>query len=263
MARMTNYSEDEFLNAYFRNGSSTKPVSLECAFWDGDPGEDGTGATEVEPFGAGVRLALTFNNSTARTVSNTNAPTNTATGSGTATWWSVHRTDLANQMLCYEQLDSSMVFTVGQPIEIAIGDMTWNFPQETSPEECHSDTLVNDWLSYWLGAQATPTQTASVFMSLHAGDPGETGSAEFTGGSYTRQQVQWNAPSSGANNRQQITNQADINFTDLPALNLQWWGIWTLASGGTFLTRSDQTDQLLTAGDNASAAAGAIAILAG
>lgn len=262
---MTNYSEDAFLNTYFRNTPITKPAGLEVSFWLGDPGEDGTGSTEVEPFGAGVRLSATFNNSTARTVSNTNTDSNTATTSGNFSYWGIHRTD-GGQMLAYQQIQDPtppVAFTNGQPIELAVGDMTWNFPQETSPEECHSDTLVNDWLSFLLGAQATPTATASVFMSLHAGDPGETGLAEFTGGSYVRQQVNWNAPSAGASNRQQVTNQADINFTDLPALTLQWWGIWTLASGGTFLTRSDQTDQILTAGDNASAAAGAIAILAG
>lgn len=262
----TDYLETAFLNHWFRNTAFTKPTRLDLSYWDSDPGEAGTGATEIFPFGAGVREALTFSNSSSRQTANTNAPQTNATGSGTANYLAIQ--DQSQNMLCYQEIQATpggaaqpMVFTAGQPIQVAIGAIEIRFLQESSPEECHSDTIVDEWLSLVFGSGSS-TPPANHFLSLHSSDPGETGTGELTGGGYVRTAATWNVPSAGASNRQQTTNTAQIDFLNLQQ-NITWWGVWSLASGGVFLTRSDQTDQIITSGDNASAAAGALAILAG
>jgi hypothetical protein len=72
-----------------------------------------------------------------------------------------------------------------------------------------------------------------VHVSLHTGDPGDNGSNEVTGGSYSRQQqsaTEWNGASSGT-----ITTNTNIDFTDMPNVTVSHVGIWDSATGGTFL----------------------------
>lgn len=68
------------------------------------------------------------------------------------------------------------------------------------------------------------------FLSLHTGDPGNTGANEVTGGSYARQAENFAAASGKA-----LTNSAQINFTGMPVCTVIYLGFWTLVSGGTFL----------------------------
>lgn len=68
-----------------------------------------------------------------------------------------------------------------------------------------------------------------VYISLHTGNPGTNGANEVTGGSYARQLETFAAAASG-----EIANASDIEFEDMPAVTVSYWGIWSAASAGTF-----------------------------
>jgi hypothetical protein len=72
---------------------------------------------------------------------------------------------------------------------------------------------------------------AAVFASLHTADPGASGTSEVSGGSpaYARKAITWNA-ASGAD----LDNNANPVF-DVPAsTTVTHFGLWSLASGGTY-----------------------------
>jgi hypothetical protein len=68
------------------------------------------------------------------------------------------------------------------------------------------------------------------WLSLHTGTPGSTGASEATGGSpaYARKQTTWGAAASST-----VTG-TEVTF-DVPAGSYSHWGLWTAATGGTFL----------------------------
>lgn len=68
------------------------------------------------------------------------------------------------------------------------------------------------------------------YVSLHTGDPGETGASEASGGSYVRKIAAFEAPASGA-----TQNAANIQFTGMPAATITHLGIWDAESSGNFL----------------------------
>lgn len=92
-----------------------------------------------------------------------------------------------------------------------------------------SDYLENELLDAVFNSGAFSV-TGDPYVSLHDGDPGETGANEITGGSYARQQAAFGAAASGA-----VANSADIEFTDMPALTVTHVGVWDAATVGNFL----------------------------
>lgn len=72
-------------------------------------------------------------------------------------------------------------------------------------------------------------QFQSVFISLHTADPGTTGANEVAGGSYARQAENFAAASGG-----QLSNASNLDFADMPACTLTYFGVWSLVSAGTF-----------------------------
>lgn len=68
---------------------------------------------------------------------------------------------------------------------------------------------------------------STVWVSLHTGDPGTTGTAEASGGSYARVQGTWTSGSGGA------LSMAELTF-NAPAGNFTHAGLWSASSAGTF-----------------------------
>lgn len=77
---------------------------------------------------------------------------------------------------------------------------------------------------------ATAFSVATPYVSLHTGDPGETGASEATGGSYIRKLGSFAAAAAGA-----VATDADLNFTGMPAATITHVGIWDAESVGNFL----------------------------
>ena len=85
------------------------------------------------------------------------------------------------------------------------------------------------------GLDAQFVATTVYYLSLHTATTGTTGTSEVTGGSYVRQAITFGA-TSGAT---KVSAGADASqsFTGMPveAGGCPYAGIWTLATGGTFL----------------------------
>lgn len=78
---------------------------------------------------------------------------------------------------------------------------------------------------YNAGSGAFPA--GNVFVALHSADPGDTGAtAELTGGSYARQQVDFTAAAAGT-----LSNVGAITWP-VPAGNVVAWSIWDAVTAG-------------------------------
>jgi len=71
---------------------------------------------------------------------------------------------------------------------------------------------------------------ASVsWVSLHTADPGLSGSAEVTGGAYTREGATWAAAASAS-----VSTSASVVFDVPGSTTIDHLGYWSASSGGTF-----------------------------
>jgi hypothetical protein len=71
---------------------------------------------------------------------------------------------------------------------------------------------------------------ASVaWVSLHTDDPGVSGSAEVTGGAYTREGATWAAAASAS-----VSISASVVFDVPGSTTIDHLGYWSASSGGTF-----------------------------
>lgn len=73
---------------------------------------------------------------------------------------------------------------------------------------------------------------STVYVSLHTGDPGTTGTAEASGGSpaYARKQSTWTSGTGGVLTGSQVT-------IDVPAGTYTYAGLWTASTSGTFIDK--------------------------
>jgi len=89
---------------------------------------------------------------------------------------------------------------------------------------------------------ATLAKPTTVYVSLHTGDPGDTGANEVSGGGYARVAVpvgdaSWFAPVAVGNEVQRITNVNAITFPVPTGANwgtVAFFGIWDAAVGGNY-----------------------------
>ena len=74
--------------------------------------------------------------------------------------------------------------------------------------------------------------STTYYLSLHSADPGTTGASEITGGSYARQAITFGAASAGS---QASTNSQAFSNMPAEAGGVPYFGVWTAATGGTYL----------------------------
>jgi len=118
---------------------------------------------------------------------------------------------------------------------------------------------LGDWaenaLLDWLLGGSSPSRPSARYVSLHTADPGDNGANELTGTGYARPAVTFGAASSGV-----ASNSATATFSN--SGGTAWaeathFGIWTLASGGSFLgSGSLSVARAIAAGTSATFAAG-------
>ena len=82
------------------------------------------------------------------------------------------------------------------------------------------------------------TSPAKVYLSLHTSDPGGTGANEVTAGDYARQEIAFDAPTSGV-----FPNTANV---DSPVSSSDHgtathFGVWDDVSAGNFLVGGELT----------------------
>jgi hypothetical protein len=89
-------------------------------------------------------------------------------------------------------------------------------------------------LCNWIRGTAMPSAPATVYLSLHTADPGETGASEHGAtASYARTAVTFGAPSNGV-----MTNSAQVQFPTASAnysAAITHFGVHDAASAGNFL----------------------------
>lgn len=96
---------------------------------------------------------------------------------------------------------------------------------------------------------------ASVsYVSLHTADPGLSGSAEVTGGAYTRETSLWAAAASAS-----VSTSASVVFDVPGSTTINHLGYWSASSGGTFFgSRALDTAQTYATAGTYTIAAGNI-----
>lgn len=84
-------------------------------------------------------------------------------------------------------------------------------------------------------------------LSLHTGDPGETGTANEVvnsgGSTYARQACTWTAAVGGV-----VNLASNVDFNNMPAVTVTHFGVWTAA--GEFRGSGTITNRTLLAGDS-------------
>lgn len=97
------------------------------------------------------------------------------------------------------------------------------------------------------------TPPPTTYLALYTTNPtaSDTGT-EVTGGSYTRQSIAWVAPSGGS-----CVNSADVNFTGMPSITVNYVGIRDAPTGGNLLYYGTlAAAKTLNAGDTFTMSAG-------
>jgi hypothetical protein len=125
-----------------------------------------------------------------------------------------------------------------------------------------------DKTTYWRDAvlnllRGTSFSGFSAYVSLHTGDPGNTGASEVTGGSYARQLAGFSAPADDSGVRA-ITNASDIDFVGMPAATVTHFAVWTAATAGNSVYKEAlATSRTTLAGDVIRLAAGNLKVTEG
>lgn len=105
--------------------------------------------------------------------------------------------------------------------------------------------------------------TSSAYVSLHTADPANTGASEVSGGGYARQGAITFA--NAGNNPTVASNTTILSFPTATANwgTINYFGIWTAVSGGTFLGSGTlTTPRVINNGDMVRFAIGALTISA-
>jgi hypothetical protein len=112
-------------------------------------------------------------------------------------------------------------------------------------------SISNTWeieiLDHIFNNAAAPA-VATAWLSLHDGDPGETGANEVTGGGYGRVAGSFGAAAAGA-----VSNTATHDFTNMPAVTVSHAGVWSsstaTASANFIWGGALTTNKVVGAGD--------------
>ena len=92
-------------------------------------------------------------------------------------------------------------------------------------------------------ALATYLGTLGAYISFHTTDPSTNGGNEASGGGYARKQTTWTGGTADG-----TVTGSEVTI-DVPAGTWAWCGIWSAASGGTWVEKfPDNSNTLRAAG---------------
>ena len=123
MSNASNYLENAICNVF--RGTTLTGVTAYVALFDGDPGEDGSGATEVtttiRPAG---RVAVTFGTPSNGVMSNSaDVDFGNADSGATVAGFGIYDAASSGNLLAYGTLTSQAV-TAGNPVKFSTGNLT-------------------------------------------------------------------------------------------------------------------------------------------
>lgn len=120
-----------------------------------------------------------------------------------------------------------------------------------------STYLANALLDHVL-KNTSYTSPATVYVSLHTADPGNTGTSEVSATGYARQATAFNTAATKA------TDNSSSEAWTISAggpVTVTHWGIWDTVSGGNFLFGGSlSSSKTMNNGDSLTAAAGVLDI---
>ena len=189
MSAMTNYMETKMLNA-MRGTAAAAPVSVWVGMFLSNPGESGTGGTEVSYEGyVRQQLQLTAPTASGNTVGCTNSealvfPTPPGS-SGTVTHVAVFDAQTGGNMLCYAALNNNIVLTSETSPRIQSGNV------QCSLSAGNMDASYKMRVLNWL--RGTTISGFTSYLALYNGDPA-SGGTELTGTGYARMAVTFAEP---------------------------------------------------------------------
>lgn len=90
---------------------------------------------------------------------------------------------------------------------------------------------ANAILDLILNQVAGTFPAGDLYVSLHTGDPGESGTNEVVAGgnAYARKQCNFSAAGAKAS-----SNSADLEWTNMPGVTITHVGLWSALTNGTF-----------------------------
>lgn len=106
------------------------------------------------------------------------------------------------------------------------------------------DLVLNEWLDCF-ASNATYNINTQVWVQLHTGDPGLSGTANVAGETNRKQGTFGTPASAGA-----IANSVAIEWTNVSASeSYTYVSLWSASTAGTFLGHDAITTAAVTAGD--------------
>lgn len=111
-----------------------------------------------------------------------------------------------------------------------------------------SATIATDFLEWIFNASAMATTPTNIYIALHAGDPGASGTANVAGNATRKDLTSSMATASGG----AITNNAAITWTAGEVDTSEDYTHWSLhdhISAGNFLLSGTMTANAVTTGD--------------
>jgi len=111
-----------------------------------------------------------------------------------------------------------------------------------------SSTIANDWLEWLWNASAVSTAPANIWIQLHTGDPGASGTANVAGNATRKDLTAAMGTASGG----AITNTSAITWTSGEvdtSEDYTHWALFDASTSGTFLCSGTMTANAVTIGD--------------
>lgn len=111
-----------------------------------------------------------------------------------------------------------------------------------------SATIANDFLEWLCNASATSAAPTNIWIQLHTGDPGASGTANVAGNA-TRKDL---TASMGTAANGLISNNAAITWTTGEvdtSEDYTHWALFDASTAGTFLCSGTMTANAVTSGD--------------
>jgi hypothetical protein len=133
-------------------------------------------------------------------------------------------------------------------------------------------TYLADKILGWVKGSAFPTQLSNVYVSVHSGDPGATGSgsdqtASIVGNANrpTVASSAFTAQGAASGGGREITNtgvvQISASASNGSGITLTYFGVWDAQTGGNFLASGTLTSSVqVENGDSVQFNTGAMAI---
>lgn len=250
MAKLTNYAENLWIG-YLLGSNLAQLTNLYIGFTDGDPGENGTGATEVtatlRPAG---RVGISFGSYAAGQVTN-NLVIDFGDADGTATVAGFVIGDSATpgqgNIYAYGTISSQSI-NAGTSLTIAANDLVLSSTGGLGP-------VYRQRLLEWLSEQTIAAAPATLYCALYNGQP-TSGGTEVTTTIRTAGRL---ATTFTDNADGTIQNTGAVNFGQANAgATITWGAIMDASSAGNIVFEGDTPDKVVSAGTAVNFAAGVI-----